>query len=296
MFQKVIIIMKSGSKKAVLKLAEGSGKVKVTLGEGIKFPSTLLVDCGMEYELKINCAESEFKGSIDGDVSAVLLTDDEVYLGTSGKRDKCQTLLFNYKNKTAAKVSEQNNDDKRIEIAAADSKAISNEFVQNENVLGEKSQEVYAKNTAKPQSNIPKENISAEKIETFSGERDKAEATVFFGGIEFSGNNFYQAVKAQLDEMFVCYPLETRLIERIPNSKWIRVDCENEYYVVGLIYELDEVIYVCYGIPGSDKILPPDEIKDVSQFVDIDLDGGVWMIFQDAKTGKCISSSDVIKI
>ncbi len=289
MFQKVIIIMKSGSKKEVLKLAEGGGKVKVTLGDGIKFPSTLLIDCGMEYELKINGIESEFKGSIDGDVSAVLLTDDEVYLGTSGKNDKCQTLLLNYKNKTSEKAQGQNKDDPKSEIETASSQAHGDEFVKSESATGERTQKADMQSSVKVQEN-------SEKIETFSGEHDKAEATVFFGGIEFSGNNFYQAVKAQLDEMFVCYPLETRLIERIPNSKWIRVDCENEYYVVGLIYELDEVIYVCYGIPGSDKILPPDEIKDVSQFVDIDEDGGVWMIFQDAKTGKCISSSDVIKI
>ena len=289
MFQKVIIIMKSGSKKEVLKLAEGGGKVKVTLGDGIKFPSTLLIDCGMEYELKINGVESEFKGSIDGDVSAVLLTDDEVYLGTSGKNDKCQTLLLNYKNKTSEKAQGQNKDDPKSEIETASSQAHGDEFVKSESATGERTQKADMQSSVKVQEN-------SEKIETFSGEHDKAEATVFFGGIEFSGNNFYQAVKAQLDEMFVCYPLETRLIERIPNSKWIRVDYENEYYVVGLIYELDEVIYVCYGIPGSDKILPPDEIKDVSQFVDIDEDGGVWMIFQDAKTGKCISSSDVIKI
>ena len=289
MFQKVIIIMKSGSKKEVLKLAEGGGKVKVTLGDGIKFPSTLLIDCGMEYELKINGVESEFKGSIDGDVSAVLLTDDEVYLGTSGKNDKCQTLLLNYKNKTSEKAQGQNKDDPKSEIETASSQAHGDEFVKSESATGERTQKADMQSSVKVQEN-------SEKIETFSGEHDKAEATVFFGGIEFSGNNFYQAVKAQLDEMFVCYPLETRLIERIPNSKWIRVDYENEYYVVGLIYELDEVIYVCYGIPGSDKILPPDEINDVSQFVDIDEDGGVWMIFQDAKTGKCISSSDVIKI
>ena len=291
MFQKVIIIMKSGSKKEVLKLAEGGGKVKVTLGDGIKFPSTLLIDCGMEYELKINGVESEFKGSIDGDISAVLLTDNEAYLGTSGKNDKCQSLLLNYKNKTAEKTKVQNNDndDPKPEIETASSRIYGDEFVKSESTAGARPQKADMQNNEKAQEN-------SDKIETFSGERDKAEATVFFGGIEFGGNNFYQAVKAQLDEMFVCYPLETRLIERIPNSKWIRVDCENEYYVVGLIYELDEVIYVCYGIPGCDKILPPDEIKDVSQFVDIDEDGGVWMIFQDAKTGKCISSSDVIKI
>ena len=115
-------------------------------------------------------------------------------------------------------------------------------------------------------------------------------------GVEFNGKNFYQAVKPQLEEMFVCYPTETRLCERIPNSKWVRVDCEDCYYVVGVIEELGEALYVCYGIPGREDILPPDEIRNISQFVPVDDDGGIWMLFQDAKTGRCLSRDDVVKI
>ena len=139
------------------------------------------------------------------------------------------------------------------------------------------------------------------KVKTKSEHKDKTEGTkkdkpTMLLGVEFNGKNFYQAVKPQLEEMFVCYPTESRLCERIPNSKWVRVDCEDCYYVVGVIEELGEALYVCYGIPGREDILPPDEIRNISQFVPVDDDGGIWMLFQDAKTGRCLSRDDVVKI
>ena len=341
MFQKVIVILKNGSKKEVLKLAESNGTIKVTLGDNIKYPSTLLIDCGMEFELNLSSGISEFSGSIADDVSAVLLTDGEVFSGTNGKKDKCYSLLSSYDSRQKSKSSESENGgvknenrdlkdggesldainacaaecDETITLNADDenerlSEADINDGDEREcgdacletdcQVLDGEHDEynngeigVLSKDKKADTADCDEKNL---KKSGSVNSDDKKEATVFFGGIEFSGNNFYQAVKSQLDEMFVCYPVESRLTERLPNSKWIRVDCEDEYYVVGLIYELDEVIYVCYGIPGTDKVLPPDEISDVAQYVDIDEDGGVWMIFQDAKTGKCISRKDVVKI
>ncbi|MGN0795786.1 MAG: hypothetical protein ACI4MT_02385 [Christensenellales bacterium] len=349
MFQKVIVILKNGSKKEVLKLSESNGRIKVALSENIKYPSTLLIDCGMEFELNLTCGITEFSGSISDDVSAVLLTDGEVYSGVNGKKDRCYHLLSAYDDKyKKEKISdelpiddkkgsgtkdkkadaeeknaadgEEKNDvdfsddtDKFIEEAEVKEKKERTELngqsaktsVQSEgapDIEDSRQSEIglMSKNADKKAECPHGDDIAKKATETNENSEQqpsvRKEPTIFFGGIEFVGNNFYQAVKSQLDEMFICYPVESRLTERLPNSKWIRVDCEDEYYVVGLIYELDEVIYVCYGIPGNDKVLPPDEIKDVAQYVDIDDDGGVWMIFQDAKTGKCISREDVVKI
>ena len=338
MFQKVIVILKNGSKKEVLKLAESNGTIKVTLGDNIKYPSTLLIDCGMEFELNLSSGISEFSGSIADDVSAVLLTDGEVFSGTNGKKDKCYSLLSSYDNRQKSKSSDSKNggvenrdlidngesfDSINARAAERNETASENAEGRNERLSESDTNDIIERECVDACSKTDCKVLDGEHAEYNNGEigvlskdkksdttdcdekktnkgsvnsDDKKEATVFFGGIEFSGNNFYQAVKSQLDEMFVCYPIESRLTERLPNSKWIRVDCEDEYYVVGLIYELDEVIYVCYGIPGTDKVLPPDEISDVAQYVDIDEDGGVWMIFQDAKTGKCISRNDVVKI
>lgn len=347
MFQKVIVILKNGSKKEVLKLSESNGRIKVALSENIKYPSTLLIDCGMEFELNLMCGITEFSGSISDDVSAVLLTDGEVYSGVNGKKDRCYHLLSAYDDKyKKEKISDELPIDDKKESGTKDNTTGDEEknaadgeekndldfsddadkFIEDAELKEKKDRTelngqasktsvqsapdaedsrrseigLMSKSTDGKTAGGNSEYIAEKtaKIEDISAQEssDRKEPTIFFGGIEFVGNNFYQAVKSQLDEMFICYPVESRLTERLPNSKWIRVDCEDEYYVVGLIYELDEVIYVCYGIPGNDKVLPPDEIKDVAQYVDIDDDGGVWMIFQDAKTGKCISREDVVKI
>lgn len=108
----------------------------------------------------------------------------------------------------------------------------------------------------------------------------------------FDGQNFYQSIKPQLDEMFVCYPEDDEPADLIPNSKWIRVNTKNSFYVVGLVYELDEVRYVCYGVSGTYKVKPPAEIADMVSWIPADLSqkfgDGFWMIFQDASTGKTV--------
>ncbi len=48
---------------------------------------------------------------------------------------------------------------------------------------------------------------------------------------------FYQAVKPQIDEMFVCYPNFEPLDRLVPDSKWVKIETNNDFYVVGLIYE-----------------------------------------------------------
>ncbi|MDE6302248.1 MAG: hypothetical protein K2M36_01485, partial [Clostridia bacterium] len=66
---------------------------------------------------------------------------------------------------------------------------------------------------------------------------------------KYDGNNFYYAIKPQIDEMFICYPEEKQLGNTVPNSKWVRVDAEDGYYVVGLLYDEDTPSYICYGVP-----------------------------------------------
>lgn len=90
-------------------------------------------------------------------------------------------------------------------------------------------------------------------------------------GITYDGTNFYQAVKPQLDEMFVRYPAEQRLNSIVPNSKWVRIDVDgDDYYVVGILYDLSQPTFICYGIPGVRNVAPPSEIADVSVWLPLD--------------------------
>lgn len=127
----------------------------------------------------------------------------------------------------------------------------------------------------------------------FSPSNAEGTAGVLRNGVRYDGTNFYQSVKPQIDDMFVRYPAERRLSSLVPNSKWVRVDVDaDDYYVVGVLFDLSLPIFVCYGIPGVRSVPPPAEIADASVWLPLDParpDGeGFWVIYQSATDGKCI--------
>lgn len=106
--------------------------------------------------------------------------------------------------------------------------------------------------------------------------------------------NFIDEIGSQLQGLFDKFPPEQVLSEIIPNSKWVKVDFnkENKYYVVGLIYQDDEVKYVCYGVPGVWAEVPPDDFNPEAKFLPLDLDdpqgAGYWLTYQDAFDGELV--------
>lgn len=110
--------------------------------------------------------------------------------------------------------------------------------------------------------------------------------------INTAKSTFYDEIKGQLSLLFERYPEETFLNEIIPNSKWVKVDYENngQYFVIGLMYEENEVAYVCYGMPGEYSVTPPREFAGLSQWLPLDPEKpnelGYWIMYQDAQTGE----------
>lgn len=109
---------------------------------------------------------------------------------------------------------------------------------------------------------------------------------------QMTSTSFYDEIKGQLSLLFERYPEETFLTEIIPNSKWVKVDYEDngQYFVIGLLYEDDKVEYVCYGMPGEFSTKPPRELGNKSQWLPLDPEKpnelGYWIMYQDAKTGE----------
>lgn len=105
---------------------------------------------------------------------------------------------------------------------------------------------------------------------------------------KYDGNNFYYAIKPQIDEMFVCYPEEKTLQNAIASSKWVRIDEQDGYYVVGLIFENQTPSYICYGVPSHKGSTAPKEIENACEWIDVESENcdGYWLIFQSATTGK----------
>ncbi len=106
---------------------------------------------------------------------------------------------------------------------------------------------------------------------------------------------FYNLIKEQVDELFAKYPSENELEKLIPESKWVKVDYENDghYYVIGLIYENDALKYICYGVPGTHDKEPPSDFAKYSQWIPLKAnqpDGrGYWLMYQDANDGHSVN-------
>ena len=107
----------------------------------------------------------------------------------------------------------------------------------------------------------------------------------------FDGNNFYYAVKPQLDEMFVRYPEDKLLATTVQNSEWVRVDAEDGAYSVGVLYDGSDPAFICYAVPWSfSERRPPAEIEGMCVWLPVSDPAlkGYWVIYQSAKTGDII--------
>ena len=72
----------------------------------------------------------------------------------------------------------------------------------------------------------------------------------------------------------------------------MRVENSDGFYVVGIIYDLDVPTYISYGVPYEKRGAPPEEIKDVCDWLPLSLDDvdgkGYYLIYQSAATGKTV--------
>lgn len=108
-------------------------------------------------------------------------------------------------------------------------------------------------------------------------------------------NNFYQEMKAHLDKIFEEGEEESYLESLIGQSKWVKVKLsKGEYYVVGIIWEDDEIKYICYGVPGVYDKQPPKELSGFPVWFPLDKENpngfGYWLSYQDAESGESVKA------
>ncbi len=120
---------------------------------------------------------------------------------------------------------------------------------------------------------------------------DDSEVNEVIDAMMEEGDTFYDMIREQIDALFDMYPEEEKLSSVVPNSRWVRVDYENNgnEYVMGLIYDMEMVKYVAYGVPSSRGDDMPEVLQGYSQWLPLDPnmpDGdGYYVMFQDAITG-----------
>lgn len=301
MFIKKILILKSDSGKnsGVLRITANGNDVEgaLTLNFIISSPLSLILNVGETHEIPVLENECKFKLNTEfsGEAHCLLLENEK-------------PLLYGSTNNDLRIISELRNEYKIRKTIVSSPMSDSQSAQPNSNNQNEPKSQVHSQgkepnSQAKPQ---PKTNPQNPKVPNstnmYAPVKDRvmsqnSEPTVVINeGISYSGENFYIAVKPQLDEMFECYPSEVTLEKLISDSKWVRVDCDDEYYVVGLIFdENGKPEFICYGIPGTYPVKPPEEISDVCEWFPIDLDNkfgeGFWLIYQNALNGKCLKNA-----
>ena len=114
----------------------------------------------------------------------------------------------------------------------------------------------------------------------------------FYSGEEDKNNEtFYDGISEDISKLFSSHTQEEFLEQIIPFSKWVKIENEDndDYYVLGLIYENDEVKYICYGVPGMYSETPPEELKGYAEWLPLDstkeYEFGYWITYQDAVSG-----------
>jgi hypothetical protein len=109
------------------------------------------------------------------------------------------------------------------------------------------------------------------------------------GQIYNSDRPFYDAVSAQLLELFATHPKATGLVRAVENSQFCKIKHGRGYYVVGLITKGEKPRYICYGTPAR-----ADEYKaqtGCSEFINTckkNPQKGYHLTFQDAITGETV--------
>lgn len=114
--------------------------------------------------------------------------------------------------------------------------------------------------------------------------------------IKDKSNKFYDEMKEQIDSLFANNPSEDYLMELLPNSKWVKVNIDDngDYYVLGLIYDEDKLKYICYGVPGVYQKYPPRELSGYPVWFPLDENKpegfGYWLSYQDSDSGESVKA------
>ncbi len=100
--------------------------------------------------------------------------------------------------------------------------------------------------------------------------------------------SFFDDIKESVTDFFEKYPPYEELAAIVPFSKWVKVDTEDTFYVVGLLFNTGGITHICYGIPGEYSVKPPSDI--LTEWLPLNTEewdkSGFWMIYQNAETGQ----------
>lgn len=319
--KKEIVVLTGGGHKGIVKMQANSqnlvegycnldyrpvGAVLYLVGDNIaEIP---LKDINTTFKVKF-LASSQFACMIrstsvtmfggDAPKHETILRIDEYIRRKNADKDKIAP--------TTSNIKKDNIKPQNVEVESFNGSSSSNDSVEREGKGVERDEQSAIANESKTlndeviksnrESVISSDNSkecdeSENKVKTQYGNKNNGGTLPSMKDLEewvkYDGNNFYYAVKPQLDEMFICYPEDETLNENVQNSKWVRVEVEDGYFVVGVLFNDSEPSYICYGVPSHANTKPPQELEDMCVWLPIGEDFGYWVIYQSARSGEII--------
>ena len=218
-----------------------------------------------ELPEKFSCAVVNFS---KGEMDSLLYGNTDGYSNKTSQLGKIMTSAFNEKIgvEEVTRVLDENGVDYDDELKNEIEEEIEKNFCGNCSTCKYK--------------NAFFENNNFKVISNFEEEKQKP--------------SFFSEIKGKIESLFAKSEKEEFLEEIIPNSKWVKVEYEDDgdYYILGLIYEQNELKYIVYGVPGVYQKLPPKEIAGYPVWFPLDKEKresfGYWLSYQDANTGESI--------
>lgn len=183
------------------------------------------------------------------------------------------------------------------EKKSVDDETYDDEVVAAENYYAYESESGMKRSGGNENATDADENVGVQSGGFKKKEADEYDLSAFVD--EENGGEkgtYYERIKPQIERLFEEFNEEKSLSEVVPDSRWAKIKYDgDDYYVVGVIYDKNRPLYICYGVEGryGEK---PEKIGDYCSFIPssiFNLKGdGYWVMYQSAITGKCLFTRD----
>ena len=101
-----------------------------------------------------------------------------------------------------------------------------------------------------------------------------------------------ESIKPQFQYVFENYPQDETLNNLIPNSKFVKINENQDSYSIGAIYDDEQMKYICYAVLCNYNTPAPEELGKHYQWLPLDredpLSEGYYIVFQDATDLKIV--------
>ena len=240
---------------------------------------------GEFYKVEINSEENYLinkKLNLNEKISAVVLSSSgfttKILIWGSNETSRVwkESILYDIDAK-----KEQAKEDKKEELNI-------NNFVKDDNV--ESLEKTYTNNVSTD------DYETDEEIETIVDSAFNNE--MFDENLEDNNEtdnkkDFLSTIENQVEELLNNYEEEKALENLIPNSKFVKVNSNDEnFYIFGVIKEDNQIKYIVYGLPGEYNVKPNDEYKNYYQWLPLNPENpegyGYYLMYQDAESGNQI--------